>query len=99
MKNRLKNAIKASLLKLFRVAFNFLNRHPRLHGKVLYYFHKWGLHKKIKRFYYRSILKLNEEYSDQMIGPVVVDIPFDGLTLQAKNIHQEFQRLILEKNK
>ena len=34
-----------------------------------------------------------------MIGPVVVDIPFDGLTLQAKNIHQEFQRLILEKNK
>lgn len=99
MKNKLKNAVKSSLLKLFRVAFNFLNQHPRLHGKVLYYFHKWGLHKKIKRFYYRSILKLNEEYSDQMIGPVVVDIPLDGLTLQAKKIHQEFQNLITANSK
>ena len=99
MKNKLKNAVKSSLLKLFRAGFNFLNQHPRLHGKVLYYFHKWGLHKKIKRFYYRSILKLNEEYSDQMIGPVVVDIPLDGLTLQAKKIHQEFQSLISANSK
>lgn len=99
MKHKLKGAVKSSLLKLFRLAFNFLNKHPRLHGKVLYYFHKWGLHKKIKRFYYRSILKLNEEYSDQMIGPVVVDIPLDGLTLQAKKIHQEFQNLISANNK
>jgi hypothetical protein len=48
------------------------------------------LHKKIKKFYYKSILKLNEEYSDQMIGPVVIDITSADLTAQAKLIYQQF---------
>lgn len=91
MKNKLKNAVKSSLLKLFRIAFNFLNQHPRLHGKVLYYSHKWGLHKNIKKFYYRSILKLKEEYSDQMFGPVIVDIPSSELTPLAKEIYLQLK--------
>ncbi|MBU3584133.1 hypothetical protein ICN41_09060 [Polynucleobacter sp. 15G-AUS-farblos] len=90
MKNKLKSLIKTSILKLYRLVFNFLNRHPRLHGKILYHLHKSGLHKKIKKFYYKSILKLNEEYSDQMIGPVIVDITSADLTSQAKLIYQQF---------
>jgi hypothetical protein len=68
-----------------------LNRHPRLHAKILYHLHKSGLHKKIKKFYYKSILKLNEEYSDQMIGPVIIDITPDDLTAPAKMIYQQFE--------
>ena len=90
MKNKLKSLIKASILKLYRLVFNFLNRHPRLHAKILYHLHKSGLHKKIKKFYYKSILKLNEEYSDQMIGPVVIDISSSDLTPQAKMIYGQF---------
>ena len=90
MKNKLKSLIKSSILKLYRLVFNFLNRHPRLHAKILYHLHKSGLHKKIKKFYYKSILKLNEEYSDQMIGPVIIDITSADLTSQAKLIYQQF---------
>jgi hypothetical protein len=90
MKNKLKSLIKTSILKLYRIAFNFLNRHPRLHAKILYHLHKSGLHKKIKKFYYKSILKLNEEYSDQMIGPVIIDITSADLTSQGKLIYQQF---------
>mgnify|MGYP006270052013 CR=1 FL=1 len=90
MKNKLKSLIKTFILKFYRLVFHFLNRHPRLHAKILYHLHKSGLHKKIKKFYYKSILKLNEEYSDQMIGPVVVDIKFPDLTPEAKIIYQQF---------
>lgn len=91
MKNKLKSLIKSLILKLYRLAFAFLNRHPRLHAKILYHLHKSGWHKKIKKFYYKSILKLNEEYSDQMIGPVIIDVKSDDLTAAAKVIYQQFE--------
>jgi hypothetical protein len=59
----------------------------------LHHLHKSGLHKKIKKFYYRSILKLNEEYSDQMFGPVIIDIPASELTPSAKEIYLKFKAL------
>lgn len=91
MKNKLKSLIKSLILKFYRLVFSFLNRHPRLHAKILYHLHKSGLHKKIKKFYYKSILKLNEEYSDQMIGPVIIEITSDDLTAPAKIIYRQFE--------
>jgi hypothetical protein len=35
-------------------------------------------------------LKLNEEYSDQMIGPVIIDVTSADLSAQAKLIYQQF---------
>jgi hypothetical protein len=35
-------------------------------------------------------LKLNEEYSDQMIGPVIIDITSSDLSAHAKLIYQQF---------
>lgn len=93
MKNKLKSLIKSTILKLYRLVFNFLNRHPRLHAKILYHLHKSGLHKKIKKFYYKSILKLNEDFSDQMVGPVIVDIPPADLGPEAKIIFKRFSAL------
>ena len=99
MKNKLKSLIKTCILKLYRLAFNFLNRHPRLHARILYHLHKSGLHKKIKKFYYKSILKLNEEYSDQMIGPVIIDITAADLTTQGKVIYRQFAQSLSASNK
>jgi len=97
MKNKLKQIVKNALLRLFRIIFEFLNKHPWLYDRVMLYIHKWGIHKKLKKFYYQSILKLKEEYSDQMIGPVIVDITHQNLTPQAQIIYQRFKTQLTEK--